>query len=479
MIGMRVLGALRLSKDQENSTSIEGQREAIEGWATNKGHTVVFAEPDTDVSGSISPLRRAGLGPRFRETKASDWDILAVHKVDRLGRSVLHQAQVKQWCKDHGKTLVFADGSADLSTRGGRLTANMLAVVGEDELEAIRDRCKGSRNRLAKAGRFAGGTPPFGYEKQCLCHGSPKCPSEKPTGYTLVQNPATTPVAREMADMAINGASNGMIARWLNSEGITTTRGNEWNDEVVRKVLLSPGLAGYAVSGGSRIHDEDGNPVRITDDPVLDEDAWRKLQAALYSRRQKNRRERVGGHMLLRVLYCWDCSDKQDKPRPMYGHVGQGRKKGFRINMPRAEKHVEDHIMTLGSERMVRRVVTPAVSHTAELAQKDAIIAEIEKQMMTGTLPVASGSRMLANLTTERDRLAALPQRDEKTDYEAMDETVADHWAALDREGRGRFLRTWGVQSFERRNGGYTRSPALTAALLAAMGRTKDDAELA
>jgi hypothetical protein len=55
---------------------------------------------------------------------------------------------------------------------------------------------------------------------------------------------------------------------------------------------------------------------------------------------------------------------------------------------------------------------------------------------------------MLASLTTEADRLRALPQREAEVRYELTDITVADHWATLDSEGRGRFYRNWNVRVY-------------------------------
>jgi len=472
MTSKRVLAAIRLSKDTDESTSVEGQREAIRRWAGQNGHLVTLEAVDTDVSGATPSLARPRLAALLASPAA--FDIVAGIKIDRLSRDTEDFLSFARWLNARGKWLVSTGENVTLRGDGSAsdvMTATVLAAAATMERQRIAERCRDSRERLASAGRFAGGTPPFGYAVK-----------DTGKGKTLVQNPATASVARRMADMAIGGASNGKIARWLNAEGVRTGRGCEWTDEVVRKVLLGNALAGYATRRGNRVRTTDGRDVTITDEPILDDDQWARLQAALASRRQK-RAERVGGHMLLRVIYCWGCSTPE-KPWPMYGHLSQGRNKasiyrcqkcGYSLGMARAEKAVEDHILHYESELIPERVVIPAVSHTAELARTEARIADIESQVVSGAMPAASASRMLTALEAERERLAALPQRDERIVYEPTTRTVSEEWEALDTQGRGQWLRHWGIRTFERRGGGYTRSLELTAAILAAMGRTKDE----
>jgi site-specific DNA recombinase len=69
----RVLGATRLSHDTDASTSIERQREAIQGWSRAQGHQVVAITEDTDVSGSIAPQDRDGLGPWLSNGKVGQF----------------------------------------------------------------------------------------------------------------------------------------------------------------------------------------------------------------------------------------------------------------------------------------------------------------------------------------------------------------------------------------------------------------------
>jgi len=91
---IQVLGAARLSKDADESTSIERQSGGINGWADLRSNTtgddyrVVHVSEDSDVSGAVSPFDPAGLGPYLREPLLSTWQVLVVFRLDRLTRSI-------------------------------------------------------------------------------------------------------------------------------------------------------------------------------------------------------------------------------------------------------------------------------------------------------------------------------------------------------------------------------------------------------
>jgi len=85
----RVLGAVRLSRLTDETTSPERQREDITLWAKLYGHTVTHITVDTDVSGSLPATLRPELGPWLTEPdKVAQWDILVSSKLDRISWSV-------------------------------------------------------------------------------------------------------------------------------------------------------------------------------------------------------------------------------------------------------------------------------------------------------------------------------------------------------------------------------------------------------
>jgi len=364
----RVLGAARLSRATDESTSVEGQSAAITTWSESRGHELVTITVDTDVSGSVTPFKRSGIGPWLTAAKADEWDILAVHKVDRLGRSVLHQAQVKDWCKEHGKELVFVDGAADLSTRGGKLTANVLAVVGEDELEAIRDRTRGSRMRLRQAARYPGGPIPYGYRKQ---------QASKSDGWQLVPDPATSAVIQGAAEKIIAGSSMSAVVRDLNKRGIPSPTGKTWRTQSLSFILHSRALLGHVLMNGQPVRDADGLPVMR--EPILTPAMFAELQDALDAGSRPHSGRRFGASLLLRVAYCENCGSvmyrqvRANRNAAYYHcqkairHLGCQQRKAIRAD--KLEQVVSDELLeAVGPDTPMReRKVFAAISHSSEI----------------------------------------------------------------------------------------------------------------
>src|SRR5271165_2695852 len=97
---MRLLPCIWLSVLDDASTSPERQIEKIENYAGFADHELVpitEEDYDLDVSGSVSPFERPGLGPWLRDDRLSQWDGLCVAKLDRLTRSLIDFVTLMSW----------------------------------------------------------------------------------------------------------------------------------------------------------------------------------------------------------------------------------------------------------------------------------------------------------------------------------------------------------------------------------------------
>ena len=74
-------------------------------------------------------------------------------------------------------------------------------------------------------------------------------------------------------------------------------------------------------------------------------------------------------------------------------------------------------------------------------------MADLDDQNAAGNLPAATYARQMTRLEERKATLEAMPQRKAETRYETTedDPLVRDHWASLDYESRGAFLRAWGL----------------------------------
>jgi DNA invertase Pin-like site-specific DNA recombinase len=77
-------------------------------------------------------------------------DVLLVHALDRLGRSLPHLVKIISTLTENNITLVSYRENLDLATAQGRMLAGLFGVLANYELELIRERTKAGM-RAAKA----------------------------------------------------------------------------------------------------------------------------------------------------------------------------------------------------------------------------------------------------------------------------------------------------------------------------------------
>jgi site-specific DNA recombinase len=457
---MRLLAVVRLSDLTDETTSPERQRIKIDTYARLHEHEVVGLAEDLDVSGAISPFERPALGPWL--ARPDDWDALIVAKYDRLTRSLLDFLVFYKWLTDNGKTLIWIDPPLDFSTPFGKAMANVLITFAELELAVISDRIREAWHALREAGKWPGGTVPFGRIAV----------RAEPNGWRLVPDPEYAPVVIEMVRRYLAGESFHMLTRWLNAEGIPSsrdaqrlrkgkpTRDKGWTPATVIKVLTSPSLAGHVLSKGEPLRDRDGLVVRI--DPLIPPEDYERLQAAI---RERAYGRRVNASRLLQVAYCAFCSTQ------LYATSTRSRAtdtRQFRYYLCRNGRHgncqagrvpavyLEDLATRLfldlvGTQEILERVHIPAEDASAELAAVDEAMQHLEEQYAAGAVYQGeTGARrfaaMMTRLEERRDRLAALPSTPARIEYRPTGRTFADRWAEEDHAGRRQLMVDAGFQ---------------------------------
>lgn len=466
----RLLGVIRLSKSRDESTSPERQREAIESIAAYLGDEIVGWAEDLDVSGNyVAPIDRPQLGEWMRN-RADEFDGFAAWKMDRITRRALHFHEFLEWCTDHGKFFVTKADGIDTSTKGGKHTAEMMAMVGHWEWEAMQERARDSYEKLVTSGRWRGGFVPYGYRP--VKHGA---------GWRLEPDPETSGIVREIVSRIIDGESANSIVRDLNTRKVPTSldaqrmragktpRGSTWRVANLLKMLRSKTLLGQYEADGSQygsptgerkvIRGSDGLPVQRAE-PLLTRAEWEQLQAALERNGNKRAGNRRDGSLLLRIAFCAVCD------RPMYKVPGSRPGTSWYRCSSRAatsvqcgngavksadlESYVEDAVLAeIGHlERMIK-VPVPGEDHTEELEQARTALAELTETLSAITSK-AGRAALLRQITALDERIAkleALPQRPPSVEWKGTGVTFAEHWASLDMGGRGRFLRASGVKA--------------------------------
>jgi DNA invertase Pin-like site-specific DNA recombinase/transcriptional regulator with XRE-family HTH domain len=325
-----LLAPLRLSHLRDSSLNPEGQRARITEYAEEHGDHVIFVDVDMDVSGADPIRERPGLGPWLAPDRITQIDGFLADEMDRISRDMLDYLQFARDMAALGKVIIDVSDGTDTSTERGRQQLEDRILAAQREREKIAARRRKAAERLSDAGRFGGGKPGYGYSQRCICHGERRCPEppDRQKGWWRVQDPDEAPIARWMVQQRIAGKGFSAIAGELNRRGVPAPRGGKWNATTVSKILTSPLLLGHVVEmkGGKGVkgmpgykkgqivttrRGKDGQPIKFTDEPLVDQDTWDLLQDAIKAG-SRARGLPQSRHMLYRVLFCRSCS-----PRPL------------------------------------------------------------------------------------------------------------------------------------------------------------------
>jgi site-specific DNA recombinase len=182
-------GYIRVStaRQGEHGVSLQEQREAITRHAQRSSLDVVqwFEEQET-----AARRGRPVFGRMLRELRKGCARGVIIHKIDRSARNLKDWADLGELI-DQGIEVQFANESLDLHSRGGRLSADIQAVVASDYIRNLREETKKGFYGRLKQGLFPMPAP-LGYSN--VGSGKPKEPDSK-----------TAPLVKQLFDLYSTG----------------------------------------------------------------------------------------------------------------------------------------------------------------------------------------------------------------------------------------------------------------------------------
>src|SRR5437763_1451637 len=150
---MKVAIYLRVSTDKQTTDS---QAIELREYCARRGWNKAREFSDTASGAKCS---RSGLDSLMKEVRRGRADVIVAYKLDRLGRSLAHLAQLIGEMAVHRTALVIPAQGIDTSASNpaSQLQLNILMAVAEFEREIIRERVnaglRAARARGARLGR--------------------------------------------------------------------------------------------------------------------------------------------------------------------------------------------------------------------------------------------------------------------------------------------------------------------------------------
>lgn len=334
--------------------------------------------------------------------------------------------------------LIDCNGLDSLHGDGFRFRFVIQAEVGRSERERIRQRSRDRSRRLRHAGRWGGGTTPYGYRAVP----NPELNSDgEPKGWVLVIEPDEAQHVRNAAEslLAVAPVPFTRVVRRLNAAGVKPRRAKEWSRQTLMKVLTGDHIMGRAISNGRPVRDDEGSiltpwPAILTPAEVM---ALRAILApnpdAPYTGGRRPSR------LLSGLMTCPGCGgilrvfqrkSRTRNPERFVGYRCTSRSQGGTCPTPvsitagQVEDIVTERYLTVVGA-LPMRVERVIVSDVSELASVEADIRETVADLATSA--DAKSFERLQRLQARREELSSMePTR--RSEMVATGQTMAEYW---------------------------------------------------
>jgi site-specific DNA recombinase len=339
---------VRISDDKEGrELGVRRQEEDARALAERRGWDVLDVYQDNDLSAS-SGKTRPSWERLLKDIEAHRIDAVIAYSSSRMYRRVKDLGRLLELTKQNGGVDIatVVSGDLNLNTADGRMLANILASIDQGEAERTGERIARKNVEKASAGKpHHTGQRPYGYRWDSDAH-----------TWRIV--PEEAAVIRRIAKDLLHGRSLLSVTRGLNVDGIKTGRGAAWSNRTVKRMMLSPTIAGI------RVHERTGTLTNGTWKAILTA-TQHELLTALF---QDPTRPRRGGgpsekkRVLSGLLVCGRCGAK------LYGdgRAGYSCKKGATGggcgNLRIAAAGFEDHVWLKAVGRMKKLEEAGALS---------------------------------------------------------------------------------------------------------------------
>lgn len=339
--GMRAAVYLRISpkpfvdRDEED-LAIARQRAECRALCDAKGWT-----PVEYVDNLISATK--GVRPAYRrmlsDIRAGNLDAVVTWDLDRLHRRPIELEEFMALADGKQLALATVTGDVDLSTDNGRLFARIKAAVARAEVERKSARQKSATRQRVAAGRPWSSVRPFGFERDLVTH-----------------RPAEADVLRGLYRDVNAGVGLMALARQLNEQGVTTTKGGRWQHQTLRQTLTRPRYAGLVEHDGREIGPG-------TWEAIVPEQVWRSAVARLTANKRPGRPPKG---LLSAIAVCGVCGHTVGRAN------GNGRP-SYVCALVKPDGHAAKHV-TRRADYTDERVITAVLERLAEPDARELLV---------------------------------------------------------------------------------------------------------
>ena len=303
----RVVFYARVSTEEQasdNHYSINAQVNEMHEFAVHHGWEEVGVFIDEGVSGTKRD--RPQLSALLEMARNKGFDVLLVHELSRLSRSVYHTLDIFDFIGQY--SIGFAsvkDPNFDFTDPSKRLFLTILAAINEYYVNLLRLHTSKSKRERARQGLYNASVTPYGYRHV----GTPKDPP-------AVDEDEAKVIRLAYEQYATGHYSHLEIAELLNTDGYRTrptthhTKGRRFSKDTVAEMLKNPFYMGKVV-----YHKHNQAQSEIFDglhQPIIAPELWERCQAIRSGRRSSSRavQKPYRVYLLSNLAACDVCGRK-------------------------------------------------------------------------------------------------------------------------------------------------------------------------
>jgi len=280
-----VYGYIRVSTERQGvkGVSLEEQKDAIERYSKQNNLSIIHWFEERETAAKLGRPTFTNMISLLRSGIASG---VVIHKIDRSARNLRDWADLVD-LSDQGVEIHFVNESIDMAVRGGRLSADIQAVVAADYIRNLREETiKGMRGRL-KQGLYPMRAP-IGY-------------LDKGGGNVKALDPIKARVIKRMFKKYATGEYTlKSLLRYARDIGFTNLKGGELSLSGISTILNNRFYTGV-------IHVRTtGESFSGKHEPIVSQELFNQVQRVLKNKTTKGKGKH--NYTYSRMFTCASCA---------------------------------------------------------------------------------------------------------------------------------------------------------------------------
>ncbi len=230
----------RKSKFTGRGESIDNQidecRKYIMGKYPNTKDGEILVYEDEGYSGKNT--KRPQFQQMMAEEERKPFDLIVVYRLDRISRNMADFAVLMDKLTKKDTSFYSTNEGFDTKSISGQMMMTISAAFAQFERQIIAERVKDNVYRLAKTGRWLGGTPPLGFSSEKVefvdeAGTERKC-------HKLIENEDEIELVRLIYAKYLETHSITKVEKFMDAKGYKTRKNADFRVSTLRYILTNP-----------------------------------------------------------------------------------------------------------------------------------------------------------------------------------------------------------------------------------------------